>query len=110
MTGGRRSEKWAATRRRSGTASAGTSFATLDKWKAKDFKYGNPNVTLFADKTQAGSLGAVEYDDEAELVDAAEPFVEERLLDLAYDRLVTGLGAHLGDPSAHQTAPHHSHN
>ncbi|HVF64075.1 MAG TPA: TldD/PmbA family protein [Casimicrobiaceae bacterium] len=43
---------------------AGTSFATLDKWKSKDFKYGNPNVTLFADKTQPHSLGAVGYDDE----------------------------------------------
>jgi len=43
---------------------AGTSFATLDKWKTKDFKYGSPQVTLVADKTQAGSLGAVGYDDE----------------------------------------------
>ncbi len=43
---------------------AGTSFATLDKWKAGDFKYGSPEVTLFADKTQVGSLGAVGWDDE----------------------------------------------
>jgi TldD protein len=43
---------------------AGTSFATLDKWKTKDFKYGSPLVTLFADKTQPGSLGAVGWDDE----------------------------------------------
>jgi TldD protein len=43
---------------------AGTSFATLDKWKSKNFKYGSPQVTLFADKVQAGSLGAVGYDDE----------------------------------------------
>jgi len=43
---------------------AGTSFATLDKWKSKDFKYGSPQVTLVADKTQVGSLGAVGYDDE----------------------------------------------
>ena len=31
---------------------AGTSFATLDKWKSKDFRYGSDKVTLFADKTQ----------------------------------------------------------
>lgn len=43
---------------------AGTSFATIDKWKTKDFKYGNERVTLFADKTQVGSLGGVGYDDE----------------------------------------------
>lgn len=43
---------------------AGTSFATLDKWETKKFKYGNEKVNLFADKTQVGSLGAVGYDDE----------------------------------------------
>ncbi|HEY5752391.1 MAG TPA: TldD/PmbA family protein [Chthoniobacterales bacterium] len=43
---------------------AGTSFATLDKWKSGDFKYGSPIVTVTADKTQPGSLGAVGYDDE----------------------------------------------
>jgi TldD protein len=43
---------------------AGTSFATLDKWKSKAFNYGSKQVTLFADKTQTGSLGAVGYDDE----------------------------------------------
>ncbi len=42
---------------------AGTSFATLDKWKDK-FRYGSEQVTIFADKTQPGSLGAVGYDDE----------------------------------------------
>jgi len=42
---------------------AGTSFATLDKREAK-FRYGSDKVTLFADKTQPGSLGAVGYDDE----------------------------------------------
>jgi TldD protein len=42
---------------------AGTSFATLDKWKEK-FQYGSEQVTLFADKTQPTSLGAVAYDDE----------------------------------------------
>jgi TldD protein len=43
---------------------AGTSFATLDKWRTKSFKYGSPAVTLYADKTQEHSLGAVGYDDE----------------------------------------------
>jgi len=43
---------------------AGTSFATLDKWESKDFKYGSDIVNLVADKTQKGSLGAVGYDDE----------------------------------------------
>jgi TldD protein len=43
---------------------AGTSFATLDKWQSKNFNYGSPIVTLFADKIQPGSLGAVGYDDE----------------------------------------------
>jgi TldD protein len=42
---------------------AGTSFATLDKWKSK-FKYGSDKVTIFADKVQKGTLGAVGYDDE----------------------------------------------
>ena len=42
---------------------AGTSFATLDKLKS-NFKYGSDQVTLFADKVQEGSLGAVGYDDE----------------------------------------------
>jgi len=43
---------------------AGTSFATLDKWKTGDFKYGSDVVNLFADKIQPHSLGAVGYDDE----------------------------------------------
>lgn len=43
---------------------AGTSFATLDKWRSGDFNYGNEKVNLVADKTQPGSLGAVGYDDE----------------------------------------------
>ena len=43
---------------------AGTSFATLDKWRAKDFKYGSPIVNFVADKTQPHSLGAVGWDDE----------------------------------------------
>jgi TldD protein len=43
---------------------AGTSFATIDKWKTKKFEYGSELVNLVADKTQLGSLGAVGYDDE----------------------------------------------
>lgn len=43
---------------------AGTSFATLDKWRSKDFQYGSDLVNIFADKIQPGSLGAVGYDDE----------------------------------------------
>jgi TldD protein len=43
---------------------AGTSFATLDKWRSKTFKYGSPEVTIYADKTAPGTLGAVGYDDE----------------------------------------------
>ncbi|WP_444996818.1 TldD/PmbA family protein [Aliikangiella sp. IMCC44359] len=43
---------------------AGTSFATLDKWRSKKFQYGSNIVNLFADKTQVNSLGYVGYDDE----------------------------------------------
>lgn len=43
---------------------AGTSFATLDKWRSKNFKFGAERVNFFADKTTPGSLGAVGYDDE----------------------------------------------
>jgi len=43
---------------------AGTSFATLDKWQSKTFKYGSPQVTITADKIEPGTLGAVGYDDE----------------------------------------------
>ncbi len=43
---------------------AGTSFATLDKWKSKDYQWGSDKVTIVADKTQKNSLGAVGYDDE----------------------------------------------
>ncbi|MEM9303820.1 MAG: TldD/PmbA family protein [Pseudomonadota bacterium] len=43
---------------------AGTSFATLDKWRSGDFQYGSDIVTLFADKVQPHSLGHVAYDDE----------------------------------------------
>jgi TldD protein len=43
---------------------AGTSFATLDKWRSKSFKWGSDKVNIVADKTQPLSLGAVGYDDE----------------------------------------------
>jgi len=43
---------------------AGTSFATLDKWKSGTFQYGSDIVNLVADKTQPYSLGNVGYDDE----------------------------------------------
>src|SRR5690606_24647032 len=43
---------------------AGTSFATLDKWKSRNFQYGSKIVNIVADKTQPHSLGAVGYDDE----------------------------------------------
>ena len=43
---------------------AGTSFATLDKWRSGTFNYGSDIVNLFADKTQTHSLGYVGYDDE----------------------------------------------
>jgi len=43
---------------------AGTSFATLDKWQSKKFKYGSDIVNFVADKTTPGSLGCVGYDDE----------------------------------------------
>ncbi len=42
---------------------AGTSFATLDKWRNK-FQYGSEIVNLVADKTQENTLGNVGYDDE----------------------------------------------
>jgi TldD protein len=38
---------------------AGTSFATLDKWQSKSFKYGSPHVTIMADKTQPYAVGTV---------------------------------------------------
>ncbi len=43
---------------------AGTSFATLDKWRSKKFNYGSKLVNIFADKIQPNSLGNVAYDDE----------------------------------------------
>jgi len=43
---------------------AGTSFASLDKWRTRKFKFGSERVNFIADKTTPGSLGAVGYDDE----------------------------------------------
>lgn len=43
---------------------AGTSFATLDKWKSGDFKYGSDIVNIVADKIQPYTLGNVGWDDE----------------------------------------------
>ncbi|WP_461140861.1 TldD/PmbA family protein [Spirosoma pomorum] len=43
---------------------AGTSFATLDKWKTKSFNYGSKLVNIIADKIQPNALGTVGYDDE----------------------------------------------
>jgi TldD protein len=43
---------------------AGTSFATLDKWRSGSFRYGSEIVTFFADRIQAGSLAAAGWDDE----------------------------------------------
>ncbi len=43
---------------------AGTSFATLDKWKSGDFKYGSDKVNIVADKIQPNTLGNTGYDDE----------------------------------------------
>jgi TldD protein len=43
---------------------AGTSFATLDKWQSKKFKYGSDIVNFVADKTAPGALATVGYDDE----------------------------------------------
>jgi TldD protein len=43
---------------------AGTSFATLDKWQTKKFKFGSERVNFTGDKNEPRSLGAVGYDDE----------------------------------------------
>ncbi|MFQ5571918.1 MAG: TldD/PmbA family protein [Rhodothermales bacterium] len=43
---------------------AGTSFATLGKWRSGSFNYGSKIVNFFADKRQPGSLGACGWDDE----------------------------------------------
>jgi len=43
---------------------AGTSFATLDKWRTGKFNFGNTLVNFVADRTEAGSLGEIGWDDE----------------------------------------------
>src|SRR5688572_293409 len=43
---------------------AGTSFATLEKWRSKSFRYGSPLVHFVADRTQPHSLSRVAYDDD----------------------------------------------
>ena len=43
---------------------AGTSFATIDKWETKKFRFGSERVNFIADKDEPMSLGAVGYDDE----------------------------------------------
>jgi TldD protein len=43
---------------------AGTSFATLDKWKSGAFRFGGPLVNFVADRTQPGSLAAAGWDDD----------------------------------------------
>ncbi len=43
---------------------AGTSFATLDKWRSGDFQYGSDIVNFFADKTQKDALATVGWDDD----------------------------------------------
>ena len=60
---------------------AGTSFATLDKWRAKDFRYGSPLVSFVADRTQPHSLSRVAYDDEG---------VPTRAWDLVRDGILVG--------------------
>jgi len=57
---------------------AGTSFATLDKRNA-GFKYGSDIVNIIADRTQAGSLGAVAYDDEG-VAGKAWPLIRDGVL------------------------------
>lgn len=43
---------------------AGTSFLSIDKLKSGNFHFGSKNMNVVADRDQAGSLGAVGYDDE----------------------------------------------
>ncbi|MEX0719590.1 MAG: TldD/PmbA family protein [Balneolaceae bacterium] len=43
---------------------AGTSFATLDKWRNRDFEYGSEIVNFVADKNQKNALATVGYDDD----------------------------------------------
>ncbi len=59
---------------------AGTSFATLDK-REQNFQYGSDLVTVFADKTQPGSLGAVGYDDEGIATKRWDMITDGKLVD-----------------------------
>jgi TldD protein len=63
---------------------AGTSFATLDKWKTKSFNFGNRLVNFVADRTQEGSLGQIGWDDEG---------VKARQWDLVRDGILVGYQA-----------------
>ncbi|GAA0638544.1 TldD/PmbA family protein [Brevundimonas lenta] len=75
---------------------AGTSFATLDKRQA-GFKYGSDIVNIVADRTQAGSLGAVAYDDEG-VASKSWPLIRDGVL---VDYQATRDQAHiLGDTQA----------
>ncbi|WP_298092205.1 TldD/PmbA family protein [uncultured Sphingomonas sp.] len=60
---------------------AGTSFVTLDKVKER-FQYGSPQVSIVADKTQPGSLGAVGYDDEGVKTKKWDLIRDGKLVDL----------------------------
>lgn len=43
---------------------AGTSFATLDKWESKNFKFGSDIVQVFGDRRQKYFLNTIGYDDD----------------------------------------------
>jgi len=43
---------------------AGTSFATLDKWKSGNFKFGSDIVNIVADRTQQYFLNSIGFDDD----------------------------------------------
>ena len=58
---------------------AGTSFATIDKWKSGEFKYGSDIVNIVADRTQPHLLNTIGYDDDG--VPAKEwPLIEKGIL------------------------------
>ncbi|MCD9029240.1 TldD/PmbA family protein [Luteimonas sp. BDR2-5] len=59
---------------------AGTSFATLDK-REQRFQYGSDLVTVFADKTQPGSLGVVGFDDEGVATKRWDMITDGKLVD-----------------------------
>ncbi len=43
---------------------AGTSFATLDKWESKNFRFGSDIVNVFGDRKQKYFLNTIGYDDD----------------------------------------------